>query len=516
MWIGVSAKGRIGGMVTYRSKWLERFCFVLLCVFLNTTLLAQEISESRENLRSEAKKDAERRKQQIEDVIAYGVDTDLVEVIRNLLRETPRAADEENNRIAWIEETQYNQAIVTRLEKGYSSSALEAISIRFFLRQKWLGGGTYVAEVLERSAADSGSDVETTLAALSYVRNLKRTDSEAVLLELLTNETPQIVEQSLLALGQVGSGESAAQIMNILEDEDGSFADFSDRERKALRAAGIEALGALAYVDAATYFLAILKDGLNEQPEYSSGEWSAAAQALGELGKQEGESLISSALEPIFAYFQSGNARQRYQAIKALGYFPVEPEAEAIFLQGLQEPYPKSRMEAARIIGRQKLVAAIPGLLYKISKDSVADVRSAAFRSLQDMGAAGESAMREWLQDAKISESRRLEMLEVMLKERNENALGVLRQLLAAAQEKESRISREGIFRIAGSEPWAALDFVYREMLADDSRKTRLAALRAIRKERIQSLQLNVEQLAGETDDGPTRNTAKRVLSILN
>ena len=140
MWIGVSAKGRIGGMVTYRSKWLERFCFVLLCVFLNTTLLAQEISESRENLRSEAKKDAERRKQQIEDVIAYGVDTDLVEVIRNLLRETPRAADEENNRIAWIEETQYNQAIVTRLEKGYSSSALEAISIRFFCGKSGLVG----------------------------------------------------------------------------------------------------------------------------------------------------------------------------------------------------------------------------------------------------------------------------------------------------------------------------------------------------------------------------------------
>ena len=509
---------RTGGIAVYCPKWIRRFCFFSLCVFSNT-LFAQETSESGENLRSEAKKEGERRKQQIEQTIAYGVDTDLIEVMRNLLRETPRAVDEtEDSQIAWIEETPYNQAIVARLEKGYSSNGLEALSIRFFLRQRWLGAETYVAEVLERSAANPDSDVETTLAALAYVRNLKRTDNEGVLLELLADETPQVVEQSLFALGQVGSAESAAQIMSILEDEDGSFPHFSDREREALRAAEIEALGALSYVEAAPYFVAILEDGLNDDPEYSRGEWSAAAKALGELGKLEGASLISSALEPIYAYFQGGNARQRYQAIKALGHFPPQPEAEAILLQGLQEPYPRSRVEAAHIIGQQQLTTAIPGLLYKISKDSVADVRSASFRALQDLGAAGESAMSEWIQDTKTSGTRRLEMLEVMLKERNENALVMLRQLLSVADEKgkESGISRKGIFRIAGSEPWAALDFVYREMLADDSRKTRLTALRAIRKERIQSLQLDVEQLAGETDDGPTRNTAKGVLSIFN
>ena len=492
---------------------MPHFLLCAFCAFFYTFSLFAQTPPDQDTkaLRSEAQKDAERRKREIEQAIAYGVDTDLVEVIRNLLRETPRAADEtDDSQIAWIQETPYNEAIAARLEKGYSSSILEALSIRFFLRQKWLGAESYVAKVLERSTGD----VETLLAALSYVRNLKRTGSEAVILELLSSETPQVVEQSLRALGAVGSSESAAQIMDMLEDEEGSFADFSERERGALRAAGIEALGALAHREATPYFLAILDDGLNDEPQYSGGEWSAAAQALAELGE-------GAALERIFAYFQSGNAQQRYQAIKALGGFPPQPEAEAIFLQGLQEPYAKSREEAARIIGKQKLAAAIPGLIYKISKDSVADVRSAAFRALQELGAAGEAAMREWLQDGKVAENRRLEMLQVMLKERNESALEILRRLLAtsanaAAPETEFRISRKGLFRIAGNEPWAALGFMYREMLADDSRKTRLAALRAIRKERIQSLQPDVEQLAGETKDGPTRNTAKAVLSVLN
>lgn len=536
MCMGISAKSKTCGMASgpHRLKWHKKWMrhlgiwgIWLFCVF-GPNLFAQEISEtppekqtSRQALRSEAKEGAERRKREIEQAIAYGVDTDLVKLIRNLMRETPRAAREaEDGQIAWIEETPYNQAIVARLEKGYSSSILEAIAIRFFLQQKWLGAETYVTEVLERSAADPDSDVEATLAALSYVRNLKRTASEAVLLELLASETPQIVEQSLHALGQVGSGESAAKIMAILEDEEESFTEFSEREREALRAAGIEALGALPHADAAPYLLAILQDGLDDVPEYSGGEWSAAAQALGELAKLEGASLISAALEPIFAYFDSGNARQRYRAIKALGHFPPQPKAEAIFLQGLQEAFERSRKEAAEIIGRQKLTVAIPSLLYRISRDEAADVRKAAFRALQELGGAGEAAMNEWLRDARVSESRRLEMLQVMLKERDENALGVLRQLLAAsaepAQEKELRISRNELFRIAGSEPWEALGFVYREMLADENRKTRLAALRAIRKERIRALQPDVEQLAGETDDGLTRNTAKTVLSILN
>ncbi|MEM9424502.1 MAG: hypothetical protein AAF975_06935, partial [Spirochaetota bacterium] len=89
----------------------------------------------------------------------------------------------------------------------------------------------------------------------------------------------------------------------------------------------------------------------------------------------------------------------------------------------------------------------------------------------------------------------------------------IFRQLLSDS-DNQFRLSRRGIFQVANSEPWAALDFVYKEMLSD--RKTQREGLYSIARERIKSLLSDVEKLAETAPDSLVRKAAKAALINLN
>ncbi len=495
--------------ITLQSIW---FFIGFICVlWINKSILAQENTQqsSSAGMQQEAREEAARKDKQIKQVISFGIDSDLVTAIQNLSRETPRLASDDGENITWIKETPYNTKIYERIKKGYSSSELQTKALRFFMQQKWLNAEEYVKNLIERSVDEGQIDNNLLLAALAYVRNLKLKSSEAGVLGLLASENPQIVERSLITLGKIGSNISAAEILRLLKDEENSFSEFSDEgEREVLRVAGISALGDLAYTDATKYLLKILEDSKNDDREYNNAEWGAAAKALGKMNQAE-------AVVFILERFRNGNTQERYQAIMALSSFPLQADFENIILQGLQEAYWKTREEAAKTAGKQKLQSAIPSLAYKVAKDSVVGVRRAAIQALRKMGAAGNSALSQLMQDPDVGENQRLDVLRVLTKARDESAVRIFRQLLNG-QTNDFGLSRMGIFRVASNDPWADLDFVYKEMLSDRDHKTQQRALYSISRERIKSLQNVVAALAENSPNSIVRRAAKAALANLN
>ncbi|WGK69241.1 HEAT repeat domain-containing protein [Candidatus Haliotispira prima] len=464
-------------------------------------------TETKADAGEEARKEAERQDKQIRQTISYGIDSDLVTVIQTLLREAPRMASDDDD-ILWIEKTPYNDDIYRRIKKGYSSSDLQTKAIHFFMQQKWLGAEPYVIEIVDRSFGKDNVDDNLVLAALAYLQRLEVKGSEKEVMSLLSDENPQVVERSLTALGKIGSGAAAAKILEMLKDEDNSFLEFTDREREVLRVAGIAAMGSLVYEAAAEYLLAILEDAKNEEPEYSNAEWGASAKALGRMARVEAVGLV-------LEQFQNGGTQERYQAVIALSSFPPQAEFEDIILQGLQEAYWKTREEAAKTAGELTLRSAIPGLVYKVSKDSVVGVRRAAIKALRQMGDSGNSALRGLMEDPDARETPRLDVLRILIKARDENAIGILHQLLSDS-DNQFKLSRTGIFRVAGNDPWSMLDFVYREMLSGGDQRTRRDALRAIGRARMKSLQDIVEELAENGEDSVIRRAAKATLTALS
>ncbi len=465
-------------------------------------------AESASDVQQEAREEARRRDEQIRESIGYGTDSDLVKVMQTLLRDTPRLRSEGNDSISWIEETPYNEAIYQRIQKGYSNSELETEAIGFFMRQKWEGAREYVMEVLERSAAEDNVDTNLLLRALSYLRNLRIQSSEAQVLGLLSHDNPQVLEQSLITLGRIGTAQSGARILKLSEDETGTFTEFSDRETEALRVAAITALGELAYDEGAPYLLRILEDSKTDASEYSNSVWGAAANALGRMQRLE-------ALPLVLEQFRSGGTQQRYQVLLALSTFPAQPEFADVVLQGLQEAYWKTREQAAKTAGELQLQDTIPSLVYKVANDTVVAVRRAAVQSLRQMGTAGTSALSGMLLDPEVGETQRLDVLRTLILAQDQSVVAVLRQLLSD-RGSEAKLSRSGIFRVVSSTPWTVLGFVYKEMLADRAQKTRLDALRAIARERISSLQSSVEELSENDRDSVVRSRAKATLTTLN
>ena len=463
-------------------------------------------SEAQASAQEEARAEAERKDREIRQIISYGIDSDLVSAIQTLEREALRLPREADDEIIWIEETPYNQAIYERIAKGYSGSELQTKAIRFFMQQKWLGAKDYAEDIIVRGATEENIDANLLLAALSYVRNLALQGSEDNVSELLSSENPLIAQQAMITLGKIGSSKSGAKLLELLEGEGNSLSEFNEREREVLRTAAITVLGDLVYIDGAAYLFKILEDANNA--EYSNAEWGAAAKALGQMNK-------TAAVGMILQQFRNGNSQERYQAVMALSSFAPQPEFEAVVLQGFQEAYWKTREEAAKAAGRLNLQSAIPSLMYKVAKDSVASVRLAAIQALRHLGAAGSSALKELVQDPDVGETQRLAVLQALIKAQDQSAVEIFRQLLDDSENK-FKISRAGIFRIAASEPWSALDFVYTEMLAHRDRRTRQQALHSIARARIKNLQGQVEDLAENSPDSALRQSAKATLTTLD
>ena len=500
-------------MSSLKSSVIFFGCLFIFFCGLRVELLSQEeppasSSKAELSVNQEAKEEAARKDKEMKQIIGFGIDSDLVIAIQTLIREAPRLPEEEDDYIVWIEETSYNDAIYQRIQKGYSSNELQVEAIRFFMQQKWLGAKEYVQTTIERSVGEERLYSNLLLAALAYVRNLKVQSSEEAVLGLLASQNPQIVEQSMITLGKIGSEKSAQEILRLLEIED-SFAEFSDeQEREVLRTAGISAIGDLAYLSAVGYLMEILQDGRKDERKYSDAEWGAAARALGQMEQPEAVSFI-------IEQFRNGNTQERYQAIVALNTFSPQDDFEDILLQGLQEAYWKTREVAAKTVGEWELQSAIPGLVYKIAKDSVSGVRRASIKALRQMGAAGSSALKELIKDPDVRETPRLDVLSTLVKARDEAAIAAFRQLLED-DENKFQISRTSIFLVASNHPWKALDFVYREMLVYNDRRAQQAALYSIGQGRIRSLQKDVEEFAENTSDSSLRRAAKSALVHLN
>lgn len=447
--------------------------------------------------------DADER-EQVFDTIRYGIDSELLEVIQRLVEDAVSVESEDSgSEFGQIEETPYNEPLYQRIVQGFSSVELLTESFHFFIKQRWAGAEDYAVELLEQENLTGEVDDTVMKACLDYFRYLGLKAHEGKVLMMLRSENPRLVVQTLLALAKIGSEETGEALLGLLQDSRSSFMSFSKPEQEFLRIKSIEALGAIGYKPASDFLFELWQDdGL------SNTEWGALARTMGELGRTGAE-------EEIMKAFRKGDLQRRFQVISALSAYSDVSQFSSLIVQGLQESFWRTRVEACKAVGEYKLVEMIPSLEYRLSKDSIVSVRNEALTALDKMGPAGVVAIRKVISDPDVAENIRLGLLQRLVQKRRPFVADILRNLVKERKESEE-FSLESIYNIAVTNPWDLLSFIYKDMLENPETKWVLKALHAIPKGKISELRPMVEKIAQNGSTGSLRSAAEKAVKILD
>ena len=203
-------------------------------------------------------------------------------------------------------------------------------------------------------------------AAINAIGKLGIPDMSAVLLPLLSTPDPRIRRTVIIALRRLNAQEAAPQMVEMLKTY---LAAPSQRDLPVVKTL-VVALGDLQPPDAIPVLADIVRGYV--------GARSLAASALGEIGGQEGGSVLVEALA-------DKSVNLELAALKSLGRIQYQPALPAV-REFLTSPDPRLRRTAALTVGNLKDTTSIPTLLSMAYDDSSPLVRPAAIEALGTLG----------------------------------------------------------------------------------------------------------------------------------
>ncbi|MDR1429242.1 MAG: HEAT repeat domain-containing protein [Spirochaetaceae bacterium] len=292
--------------------------------------------------------------EQRRDILKYGTENEIAELIRILRAENSDALDGE------IVET------ARSIKNGRILSGI----FGFFADREKGGLEERAREVLEYWDEQVPDAVRS---ALEYLGQMRDTGSVDRVMTLIDEGDARYTNSAVRALGRVGS---------LLKDQDRNESDaitdyliayFEDKfpgEDTAREI--ITALGSLENARAVA-FLNGIAGNADERP----ARRMAAIQALSKIGDREGLDAVLEAL-------QSSDPNLRSTAVAALGPFSGREVDQAI-LEAFRDTYYRTRIGAAQAAAQRKMEEAIPYLRYRAERDEVAAVKDEAIKALGAM-----------------------------------------------------------------------------------------------------------------------------------
>jgi len=281
------------------------------------------------------------------DIIKYGTETEIANLIQTLRAEKTDIFDDELIKLAQVSK---NSKVLTgvfdffgeRAKGGLQERAIKAINQR----------------------EDEAS--ETVLSAMEYLGKMKSGESVPVMMSLLETEEKRYLGVGFRAIGNACSGDKK------LADETAQFLVdyYDDREPGSEnRSVIINAIGATGSTVGIDFLTEIATN-----PDERIPLRMAALNALSQIGDSKG-------LDPIISCINAKDPNLRSAAVAALGPFSGANVENAIF-DAFRDSYYKTRIAAAQASRDRKLAAAVPFLKFRAERDDVPNVKDEAIRAL--------------------------------------------------------------------------------------------------------------------------------------
>ncbi len=412
--------------------------------------------------------DVERRRR---DTISYGIESEIVELLKTLRSERDGRYDGDLGRL--LETTR--------------SRKLGAELLSYFSEVGWKGAEEKAVSIVD---GRDGLPAEYVKAALQYLVAVKSAKGLGEAAEIIDAAEQEYLPHAVRIFGAAGGPAEATRLVEMYDADDWT---------ETVRIEIIRALGDIRAPEAVERLARLLEDG-------SAGKVLRmnAADALAKIGDERAKAAVLKA-----AFDEDPNVRT--QAVEALGAFQGRDVEDAI-VECLRDSFGKTRIAAAKAAGKRKLASALPHLKYKATSDPDRAVRETAFRAIAEIGTAEAFAfLREFLTAPKNEQAFR-SMCFGLLGRNDPGSRGPLMEQLESAIAAKDQTFFKAIAReIVGIDGDPAVPFVER-LLAHADFTIRLGALDWIKRNGNRALIDRVRALSESDPAEAVRKKAKQVL----
>jgi HEAT repeat protein len=464
--------------------------FIVYLFFIFSVLIAQSTAVSDpydtsgaafvgDNLSKNSKENVQSIRDERKEVLLYGIESEVKEVIGLIRDEKDDSYDEELIMILGETENASLAAEIYSILSDFEDAAAEELAL------------ADLSPILE----DFRFQEKRALAAITYLGDIKSEKAVDLLYDLAKKDEPGLTGRVVLNLGKLGNSSRADELLELYDDYQGdSSTDIAMNI--------ITAWGDMKYAPAMNTLLDIIDDS-----SASNSEREYAAVALGKLGDPE-------ALEPLINLYndEGDDSMIRAFAVSGLMYFE-DPQVEDLLLQALKrDSYWKIRVTACEGLAKMGSVDAIDILDFKLRRDTENNVKKAAAKALGEYGngPAGEILLDYFKKESNSAELR-LVVLKVLLDKKITGTVPAFDEIMKLHWDKKDT-QLEFLKRCcqqASVTEWTELSSVYTKMLIHVDNYIQIYGIRGIRLNDLSGLYGSVRSMDRDGVNGLVRREAK-------
>ncbi|AAX17308.1 HEAT repeat domain-containing protein [Borrelia hermsii] len=315
---------------------------------------------------------------QVNDVISYGLDTQVIEIIGSL----KKSGDGE-----------YNALLEKRLQKTFNIDLKRAI-LELFLSLKYAGGVDAANYILDSYESNRYPNNLINLA-ISYLKEFGEKDAlKKTLIGILENKEGNIVATAAYYLGELSSPEYSKDMMDVYDKYSAN-----DGAKSAI----LIALGKSNAVDYVDRFYEISVDSY-ENP-------SIKASAIRALSYLMPEKITENA--NLYLQNNNNNYNIKIAIVRALSK-DISLKSKEILHDFLRDSDASIRIGAIEAIKEHNDIASKEVLIYKLKSDPSLKVRESSGKALVDMG-SGYEEIQNIMLDSSIENNFKLTIFSYLL-----------------------------------------------------------------------------------------------------
>lgn len=406
------------------------------------------------------------------DVIRYGIDSEIIELIRNL-------KEEKNG--------DFNSELKSLLEESANIQIKEQI-LTFFSETEYKDADQAVITILETYDEDQPALLT---AAVKYAAVSLKPETLEAAAEYMVSDNTTLAVAAIRTVGKSGNPDYYSLLQQYYEDD-----DFPESAKADI----ILALGDLKSAESVPFLISLL-----ENDEEDSVIRRYSCDSLRKIGDPQ-------AIEPLLKAYETDDVILRSYVIYALSGFEGKT-IEEILIQGLRDSYVRVRLSAAQGLSDKKAANAVPILIYKVQKDPEPKVRNEALKALGNIGTKESfDFIREIVKNKKSNPALRLTAIYLAIDKDLDNSVKLLEELIAEEWDKPNSKLLDYIAKQLSIQTNGILKDIFARFLDHPSFTIKLYGLRGIKRNEFAGFHDKVKTLTEEGNHALVRKTALGIL----
>ncbi len=388
---------------------MSKKIFVLFLSLCFVFSYAQNVSSDK--IENAEKEDVLDEMQEKKAIILYGLDSELINLIKELKEK---------------EDDRFNDELVLVFQKT-KSTALKIAIIDFFASRKLNLLDSFVLEMLGNLDDYKVGEIN---ASLYYAGENALKDAIPSILSIIENERFEFAEGAVKALGKIGGESEALALIDFYQNNVATVND--DKKEVILKETVMQALENISFDECLNFLMEVVEDE-NENVIVRS-------LAISALSKIQSEDVFTN----LVSLYYSQEPLIRAASVKAISKFD-RAEAREVILQACRDSQYKVRKEAIDAINFTSNDAC-EHLLYRAKMDPEMSIRTL---SVEKLVALNCSASDEWMlktfNDDNANVSLRVKIAKELLEHRLEFIIKDVERVAieAVSSNREKKLASE-------------------------------------------------------------------------